>query len=76
MLTADVERHNANYFGGDISAGATDVTQFFNRPTWATYRTPVQGLFICSAATPPGVGVHGMCGYFAAQCALRSVLRD
>jgi len=76
MLPADVERHNANYVGGDIAAGAPDVRQFFNRPTWATYRTPVQGLFICSAATPPGVGVHGMCGYFAAQQALRSILRD
>ena len=76
MLPADVERHNANYVGGDIAAGATDVTQFFNRPTWATYTTPVQGLFICSAATPPGVGVHGMCGYFAAQRALQSVLRS
>jgi phytoene dehydrogenase-like protein len=75
MLPADVERHNANYVGGDISAGAADVMQFFNRPTWATYTTPLQGLFICSAATPPGVGVHGMCGYFAAQRALRSVLR-
>jgi phytoene dehydrogenase-like protein len=74
MLPADVERHNVNYVGGDIAAGAADVTQFFNRPTWATYTTPVQGLFICSAATPPGVGVHGMCGYFAAQRALRSVL--
>jgi len=74
MLPADVERYNVNYVGGDIAAGAADVTQFFNRPTWTTYTTPVQGLFICSAATPPGVGVHGMCGYFAAQRALRSVL--
>jgi phytoene dehydrogenase-like protein len=76
MLPADVERHNSNYVGGDIAAGATDLTQFFNRPTWATYTTPVQGLFICSAATPPGVGVHGMCGYYAAQRALASALRD
>jgi phytoene dehydrogenase-like protein len=70
------ERHNPNYVGGDIGAGAATLVQLFARPTWRTYSTPVRGLYICSAATPPGVGVHGMCGYFAAQRALREVLRD
>ena len=73
---ADIERHNANFVGGDIAAGATTLGQLFTRPTWRTYSTPVRGLYLCSASTPPGVGVHGMCGYFAAQRALREVLRD
>ncbi len=73
---ADIEQHNANMVGGDIGAGATTLGQLFTRPTWRTYSTPVRGLYLCSASTPPGVGVHGMCGYFAAQRALREVLRD
>jgi phytoene dehydrogenase-like protein len=76
MGPADIERHNANLVGGDIGAGVTDVRQLFTRPTWQTYSTPVKGLYLCSASTPPGVGVHGMCGYYAAQRALREVLRD
>jgi len=76
MGPAEMERHNANYIGGDIGAGATTIGQLFTRPTWRTYSTPVRGLYLCSASTPPGVGVHGMCGYFAAQRALREVLRD
>ena len=67
---------NPNFVGGDIGAGATTLGQLFTRPTWRTYSTPVRGLYMCSAATPPGVGVHGMCGYHAAQRALREVLRD
>jgi phytoene dehydrogenase-like protein len=70
MSPADVEAHNANYVGGDIGAGIANLRQFFTRPTWRTYSTPVRGLYLCSAATPPGVGVHGMCGYFAARRAL------
>ena len=73
---ADLERDNPNVVGGDIGAGATTLGQLFTRPTWRTYSTPVRGLYMCSAATPPGVGVHGMCGYHAAQRALREVLRD
>ncbi|MGE0706355.1 MAG: phytoene desaturase family protein, partial [Vicinamibacterales bacterium] len=73
---ADIERDNANFVGGDIAGGATTLGQLFTRPTWRTYSTPVRGLYICSASTPPGVGVHGMCGYFAAQRALREVFRD
>jgi phytoene dehydrogenase-like protein len=76
MSAVDLERYNPNFVGGDIAAGVTDIRQFFTRPTWRTYSTPVRGLYICSAATPPGVGVHGMCGYFAAHRALREVLRD
>ena len=66
----DVERRNANFVGGDIGSGVTDLRQFFARPTWSAYRTPVRGLYLCSASTPPGVGVHGMCGYHAARRAL------
>jgi phytoene dehydrogenase-like protein len=70
MNPADIEAHNANLIAGDIGSGVVDLRQFFTRPTWRTYSTPVRGLYICSAATPPGVGVHGMCGYFAAQRAI------
>jgi phytoene dehydrogenase-like protein len=75
LTPADLERHNANFVGGDIASGATDVRQFFTRPTWRHYSTSARGLYLCSAATPPGVGVHGMCGYFAAERALRDVFR-
>jgi phytoene dehydrogenase-like protein len=70
---ADIEAHNANLVGGDIAAGVSDLRQFFTRPTSRTYSTPAKGLYICSASTPPGVGVHGMCGYFAARLALRQM---
>jgi phytoene dehydrogenase-like protein len=73
---ADLERANANLVGGDIGSGASTLRQLFLRPTWRMYQTPARGVYICSAATPPGVGVHGMCGYWAAQLALRQVLRD
>ena len=73
MSPAGIEGHNANYVGGDIGAGIADLPQFFTRPTWRMYSTPVSGLYLCSAATPPGVGVHGMCGYFAAQRALADI---
>jgi phytoene dehydrogenase-like protein len=70
MTPADIEAHNANLVAGDIGSGVVDLRQFFTRPTWRTYSTPTRGLYICSAATPPGVGVHGMCGYFAAERAM------
>ena len=70
MTPADLEARNANYVGGDIAAGVCDLDQFFTRPTWRTYSTPLKGVFLCSASTPPGVGVHGMSGYYAAQRAL------
>jgi phytoene dehydrogenase-like protein len=72
---ADLERHNANLVGGDINGGAATLRQFFVRPTVWLYGTPVKGLYLCSAATPPGGGVHGMCGYFAARKALKETLR-
>lgn len=68
---ADLERRNPNLVGGDIAMGVTDLRQMLFRPTLRWYRTPRRGLYICSAATPPGVGVHGMCGYFAAQAVLK-----
>ena len=71
MTPADIERHNPNLVGGDIGAGVTDVRQFVARPTLSWYRTPLKGVYLCSAATPPGVGVHGMCGYHAAGAVLR-----
>jgi len=69
----DFERYNANYIGGDINGGVQDLRQFWTRPTLRLnpYTTPVKGLYICSSSTPPGGGVHGMCGYHAAQTALR-----
>jgi len=73
---ADLERHNANLVGGDIGAGVSDLRQFFARPTWRLYSTPARGLYLCSASTPPGVGVHGMCGYFAAGRALKDLLEE
>jgi phytoene dehydrogenase-like protein len=74
---ADFEAGNPNYVGGDIVAGANTPLQFFFRPRLALdpYSTGVPGVFICSAATPPGGGVHGMGGYNAAQSALRHLGR-
>ena len=73
---AGFEAYNANYVGGDIIGGVQDWRQFFTRPVprIVPYTTPVQGLYICSSSTPPGGGVHGMCGYFAARAALRGGL--
>ena len=66
----DLERHNANLIGGDIMGGAHTLKQIFLRPSADFYRTPVKGVFLCSSSTPPGGGVHGMCGYNAARWAL------
>jgi phytoene dehydrogenase-like protein len=68
---ADLERRNANLVGGDIGAGVNDLRQLLFRAIWLRYATPLPGVYLCSAATPPGVSVHGMCGWFAAQRALR-----
>ena len=63
---------------GDVSAGVSDLGQLFFRPVprLNPYTTPLPGVFLCSASTPPGVGVHGLCGYYAARRALDDVLRD
>lgn len=67
---AGLENMDANIVGGDISGGVLDIRQFLLRPTWRHYGTSAQNIYICSASTPPGGGVHGMCGYHAAQAAL------
>ncbi len=72
MGPAEFERHNANLVGGDIGGGAANLGQLFLRPTASLYRTPLDGVYLCSASTPPGPGVHGMCGYFAAEAALKA----
>jgi phytoene dehydrogenase-like protein len=69
---AELERHNANLVGGDITGGAQDLRQFILRPTRLFYRTPLDGVYLCSSSTPPGGAVHGMCGFHAAQLALRA----
>ena len=73
MGPAGLERRNANLVGGDISGGANDLRQLLIRPALrpVPYSTPLEGVYLCSASTPPGGGVHGMCGYHAARAALR-----
>ncbi len=73
MGTADLERWNANLVGGDINGGYMDLRQLLTRPMprLNPYSTSANGLYICSSSTPPGGGVHGMCGYLAARAALR-----
>ena len=67
---AELESMDANLVGGDIAGGAMDLRQFLFRPTWRHYATSARDVYICSASTPPGGGVHGMCGYHAAKLAL------
>jgi len=75
MNTAQVEAYNPNYIGGDINGGVIDLGQIFTRPALRSspYRTSAKGLYLCSSSTPPGGGVHGMCGYHAAKRALKDV---
>jgi phytoene dehydrogenase-like protein len=68
--TEQMQQSNPNLIGGDINGGVADVTQFVLRPTWRRYGTPLPGIYLCSSSTPPGGGVHGMCGYWAARWAL------
>jgi phytoene dehydrogenase-like protein len=69
---AQLEEYNPNYVGGDINGGLLDIRQLFTRPVLraSPYRTSLRGLYLCSSATPPGGGVHGLCGYWAARRAL------
>ena len=73
MGPATVQERNPNYVGGDINAGLQDLRQLFTRPVprIVPYSTPIDGLYLCSSSTPPGGGVHGMCGMWAARAALR-----
>ena len=71
---ADLEAYNPNYVGGDIIAGVQDLRQLYTRPVprIVPYSTPLKGVYLCSASTPPGGGVHGMCGFHAARAALKA----
>jgi phytoene dehydrogenase-like protein len=73
--TAQLEEHNANYIGGDVVTGANTARQLIFRPrvTLNPYGLGIPGVYLCSAATPPGAGAHGMCGYNAARAALASL---
>ena len=77
MFPADLERHNANNVGGDVAGGSHGGLQLVARPRLALdpYRLPIAGLdaYLCSSSTPPGAGVHGMCGWWAAQSALKQL---
>lgn len=77
MNCTDLERSNANLVGGDINGGAADLKQLVARPRFSPnpYRTPIPGTYLCSASTPPGGGVHGMCGFHAAELVLREIFR-
>ena len=73
MNTKQMQAYNPNYIGGDINGGVIDIRQLYTRPALriSPYKTSAKGIYICSSATPPGGGVHGMCGYHAAQVALK-----
>ena len=75
MPPARLQEYNPNYVGGDINGGVQDLGQLFSRPVrrWDPYSTPLKGLYLCSSSTPPGGGVHGMCGYHAARSVLRAM---
>jgi phytoene dehydrogenase-like protein len=73
--TAQLEEYNPNYVGGDINGGVIDIGQLFTRPVLrvSPYTTSAKGIYICSSSTPPGGGVHGMCGYHSAKKALKDI---
>ncbi len=75
MNTVEMEEYNPNYIGGDINGGTMDTWQLFTRPALqlSPYKTSEKGIYICSSSTPPGGGIHGMCGYHAAKKALKNV---
>lgn len=77
MNCADFERYNPNLIGGDVVGGVADWRQLFTRPVarWDPYSTPARDIFICSASTPPGAGVHGMCGVSAARSVMRAAAK-
>ena len=75
---SQMEEYNNNYVGGDINGGVIDIRQLFTRPAlrWSPYKTSAKGLYICSSSTPPGGGVHGLCGYHAAQRTLKDIFKN
>jgi len=75
MGPADMEHHNANLVGGDISGGEMNLKRLLLGATRSAYVTPIDGVFLCSSSTPPGPGVHGLCGYFAGQLANERLAR-
>lgn len=77
MNSSQIETYNPNYIGGDINGGIIDIGQLFTRPALrlSPYRTSAKGIYICSSSTPPGGGVHGMCGYHAAKTALSDIFK-
>ena len=72
-VAASLESYNPNLIGGDIGGGAADLEQFMLRPTRRFYRAPAKGIYLCSSSTPPGPGVHGLCGHLAARAALKDL---
>ncbi|MBW3594640.1 MAG: NAD(P)/FAD-dependent oxidoreductase, partial [Actinobacteria bacterium] len=78
MNAPEMQRYNANYIGGDINGGMQNLRQFLGRPVfrWDPYSTPNERVFICSSSTPPGGGVHGMCGYNAARVAMKTLVKS
>ncbi|MEO5891440.1 MAG: NAD(P)/FAD-dependent oxidoreductase [Ferruginibacter sp.] len=78
MNTSQLEAYNPNYIGGDINGGVIDIGQLFTRPAlrYSPYRTSARGMYICSSSTPPGGGVHGMCGFHAAKRVLKDIFPD
>lgn len=75
MNTTQLQNYNANYIGGDINGGKMQLQQLFFRPffDFSPYRTPLENVYLCSSSTPPGGGVHGMCGYHAAKTVLKDI---
>lgn len=75
--TAQLQEHNPNYIGGDINGGVLDLGQLYTRPVMrlSPYKTSAKGIYLCSSSTPPGGGVHGMCGYHAAKSALKDIFK-
>ncbi|GAA4445115.1 NAD(P)/FAD-dependent oxidoreductase [Ravibacter arvi] len=78
MSAVDMQAYNPNYVGGDINGGVQDIFQHFARPvlSFSPYRTPAKGIYFCSSSTPPGGGVHGMCGFHAAERVLKDGILD
>lgn len=74
MNAVQMNTYNENYVGGDINGGAQSFKQLIGRPVlkWDPYKMPQNGLYICSSSTPPGGGVHGMCGFHSAKSALKN----